>query len=207
MLVAPRAALALALAAPVFPLGNVSTGLAVVYVVAAVAWFVLFVPAPRAGVVLIAGPVLAAVGALGLLPLALLGVRGAVRRFVLATAAVLTAGLAAGLHHARLPLSGGTLPGSLRLDATSSPLAAARVLWAAASTNPDFLFKAVAIGAVAAAFPLLRARGNAGAALSGAALLAAALLPAPTAASLPLVGAAALTALLLYVEPRASRTD
>src|SRR6266516_4132139 len=67
-LVRPRLGLALALAVPVLPLGNVS------------AWLALSWRAPREGLFLALGPLLAPLSALGLLPLAALGVRSRSRR-------------------------------------------------------------------------------------------------------------------------------
>ena len=67
-LLRPRAGLALALAVPVFPLGNVSAGLAVLYVVVAASWLALSWSDPRSGLFLVAGPLLAPLGALGAAP-------------------------------------------------------------------------------------------------------------------------------------------
>src|SRR5207248_7312654 len=50
---APRAGLALALVVPLFPLGNVSLGLAIVYGVAAGAWLVLNWRDARSGLLLV----------------------------------------------------------------------------------------------------------------------------------------------------------
>ena len=88
---APRAGLAFALAAGFFPLANISLGLAIVYGVLAVCWLALSWRDARAGLLLVAGPLLAPLAALGLFPLAAQFARGRVRRAVQAGAAVLLA--------------------------------------------------------------------------------------------------------------------
>ena len=69
----PRAGLALALAAPVLPLGNHALGLALLYGALALAWLVLCWRDARWGLAFLAGPALAAAGLLALLPLAVAG--------------------------------------------------------------------------------------------------------------------------------------
>ena len=73
---APRIGLAIALFVPVFPLGNVAQAAAVAYAALAVAWLAVFWRDARAGLLFVAGPVLAAVGAIALLPLAVQPARG-----------------------------------------------------------------------------------------------------------------------------------
>ena len=75
---APRLGLALALAAPLFPLGNVAQAAAVVYGVLALAWLAVTWRDPRAGLAFWAGPLLAPLGLLALLPLAVQPARGCV---------------------------------------------------------------------------------------------------------------------------------
>ena len=77
---APRLGLALALAAPVFPLGNVAQAAAVVYGVLALGWLAVTWRDPRAGLLFWAGPLLAPLGLLALLPLAVQPARGWWRR-------------------------------------------------------------------------------------------------------------------------------
>ena len=71
-----RLGLAVALAVPVLPLGNVSLGLAVVYAALAALWLVLFWREPRGGLLFVLGPVLAAISILALFPLATVGPEG-----------------------------------------------------------------------------------------------------------------------------------
>ena len=72
----PRLGLAIALAAPVFPLGNLSLGLALLYTATAAAWLALSWREARTGLAFLAGPLLAPLGLLALVPLALQPVRG-----------------------------------------------------------------------------------------------------------------------------------
>ena len=107
---APRAGLALALAAPVFPLGNVSLGLALVYGAVALAWLALSWRDARFGLAFLAGPLLAPIGLLALVPVAVAGSRGAARRAAQALAAVAVAAVAAGLRGWDLPFRQGAVP-------------------------------------------------------------------------------------------------
>src|SRR4029079_4877986 len=66
----PRVGLAIALFVPVFPLGNVAQAAAVTYAALALGWLAVCWRDARAGLVFVAGPLLASIGALGLLPLA-----------------------------------------------------------------------------------------------------------------------------------------
>ena len=99
----PRLGLAFALAVPVLPLGNIALGLAIAYGIAACAWFALFWAVPRAGLLFVAGPLLAPFGALGLIPLAALPARDPGRRAAVAVTAVLSAGMVAGTRRAPPP--------------------------------------------------------------------------------------------------------
>ena len=72
-----RLGLVVALAVPILPLGNVSLGLAVVYAAFAAAWLALAWREPRGGLLFALGPLLAPLGAIGLVPLATVGLRAA----------------------------------------------------------------------------------------------------------------------------------
>jgi len=183
----PRAGLALALAAPVLPLGNLALGLAFLYAAVAACWLALSWSDARAGLTFVVGPLLGAVGLIGLVPLAVQPARGHLRRAFQAAAAVAVAALAAGLRGATLPFGVETpKPDLAGLD---SPVEAARVL--AAAVPPALGFTALALAAIAVAIPSVR--GPWGVACLGAALLAGTLLLAPSAPALPLVAAAWLT--------------
>src|SRR2546427_415870 len=71
----PRFGLAFALAVPVFPLGNLALGAAVLYAVAAIVLLILAWPEPRTGLPFFLRPLLAPIAALGLFPLAVVAVR------------------------------------------------------------------------------------------------------------------------------------
>ena len=148
----------------------------------------------RAGLLLAAGPLLAPVTALAFLPLAAQLARGRARRAVQAFAAVLLAAVIAGLRRAPLPFDGSTPPLGLGITGSTHPTAVAHALWAQLASHPVLLVEAVVLAAAAALLPYVRNRGPWPAAGFGAALLAGTALAAPSAAVLPLIAAAWLTA-------------
>jgi len=190
----PRLGLAVALAVPVLPLGNVSLGLAVLYAALATGWMLLCWREPRAGLLFALGPALAPLAALGLVPLATSGVRAAPRRAALAAAAVLVAALVAGLRHVSLPLIGVAAPLGLGVAGASDPFDVAGSLARAAAAQPALLAEAAAFAAIAAALPFARAHGRWGAAAAGAAMLVLTVLLVPSATAAPLAAAAWITA-------------
>jgi eukaryotic-like serine/threonine-protein kinase len=195
----PRLGLAAALAVPVLPLGNVSLGLALLYAVAAAAWLVCSWREPRRALLFVFGPVLAPLAALGLVPLAVAGVRSGPRRAAHAAAAVLAAGVAAGIRGVPLPFAGGRPLLGIGVAGSSGPADVAGSLLRAAAAHPALLVEAAIFAAAAAVLPYAQARGRWGAAGLGAAMLAATVLAAPSARALPLVAAAWLTAGVLAV--------
>ena len=201
-LVRPRLGLAFALAVPVLPLGNISSGLALFYAAIACAWLALSWRAPRDGLFLALGPLLAPVLALGLLPLASQGVRSLPRRALQVAAAVLLAAIVAGFRHAPLPLTGGAAPTSLGIAGSQDPLVVAHVLWHTLVSHPALLLEAVVLAAAAAAMPFVAKRGLWWIAGLGAALIAGALLPAPSVAAVPLILGAWATCIVLALRPR-----
>jgi hypothetical protein len=200
--VRPRLGLAFALAVPVFPLGNVSSGLALVYTALACGWLALSWRAPREGLFLALGPLLAPLLALGLLPLAGQAVRSRPRRAVQVGAAVLLAALVAGLRHAPLPFTGAAPPKGLGIAGSEDPFAVAVALWHALLVHPALLLEALALAAAAVVLPFARERGLWAIAGLGAGLMAVTLLPAPTVAAAPLVLAAWATCSVLALIPR-----
>jgi hypothetical protein len=196
----PRLGLAVALAVPILPLGNISLGLAILYSGVALGWLVLFWPRPPAGLLFVAGPLLAPVGLLGLVPLAVLPAGGPGRRAAQAAAAVLAASLVAALGGGGLPVVGGAAP-TLALAELDSPLGAAGVLWHGAGAARPLLLETLALAAAAAAVGLCRHRGPWGGAVFGALLTTLTLLADPAAAAIPLVAAAWICAGVLAVEP------
>jgi hypothetical protein len=199
----PRFGLGFVLAVPVFPLGNVSLGLALVYAALAVAWLALAWRAPRTGLLVTLGPLLAPVGALGLVPLLLQRVPGAPRRLTYGFAAVLVAGLAAGLRGSALPFSDSRAP-ALGIDAEQQPLAVADALWSALSVQPALAREALVIGIAALVLPFALRRGEIAIACFGAVFTAASLLAAPESGAWPLALAAWVTCAVLLVQWRMS---
>jgi serine/threonine-protein kinase len=188
-LVRIRAGTAVALAAPVLPLGNLSLGLALLYSGVALLWLGLVWREPRTGLAFAVGPLLGPLGALGLMPLAAAAARSPARRAALAAAGVLAAVLVAGMHGAPLPLTGATPPSGLGLAGSENPLAVAAALHDALGAHPGILLAAAALAGAAALLPLARDRGPWGIAVLGSALLAVTLLVSPELAALPLVAA------------------
>jgi hypothetical protein len=183
----PRAGLALALAVPVLPLGNLAAGAAAFYAVLAVGLLLLCWHEPRSGLLFALGPLLAPISALGLLPLAGMAVRSPVRRGAQVLVAVLAAGLVAGIRGVPLPFDGAAPPRELGLAATGDPLDVAAALWGAVLSRPALAVETVVLAAVAILLPAARARGPWAIAALGASFLAAALLAVPAVAAVPLV--------------------
>jgi Protein kinase domain len=202
MLIRPRIGLAFTLAVPVLPLGNISSGLAILYAIAACAWLALSWRAPREGLFLACGPLLAPIAALGLLPLAAQGVRSLPRRALQVGAAVLLAALVAGLRHAPLPFTSAAPPKGLGIAGSEDPFAVAVALWRALTARPWLMLEALALAAAAVAVPFARERGLWGIAALGAGLIAVTLLPAPSVAAVPLVLAAWSTCTVLALKAR-----
>jgi Protein kinase domain len=187
-LLSPGLGLVAALAAPVFPLGNVSLGLAVAYGAVALAWLALFARDARSGLLFLAGPLLALVHVLPLAAVVALGARGPVRRAAIAlgaTAATVATAIVAG---SRLPLTGEPPPQNGGLAGTDRPGSALDVAVGALGSRPTVLVAGVVLAVATLAAPLARRHGLWGIAAWGAGFLAALLL-APLAAGGPPVGA------------------
>ncbi|HZS31462.1 MAG TPA: serine/threonine-protein kinase [Gaiellaceae bacterium] len=182
-----RAGLALALAVPILPLGNVSSGLALLYAALAAIWLLITWKEPRATLLFALGPLLAPLAALGLLPLATVKVGSAPRRALVVVLGVLTAALAAGIRHASLPLIGGAAPLGVGVGASTGPLDVAGSLARAAAAQPSLLVEAAVLALVAVALPHARRFGLWGAAGIGAGMLGVTVLALPGGAPLLLV--------------------
>ena len=185
---APRAGLALALAAPVFPLGNVSLGLALAYGAVALVWLTVCWRDARFGLAFLAGPLLAPIGLLALVPVAVAGSRGAARRAAQVIAAVAAAAVTAGVRGAYLPFGQGAAA-PLDIKDADGIVTAAVTLVEAVPTG--LALEALALAAIAVALPYARTPWRI--AGLGASALAALLLAAPAAPALPLVAAVWLT--------------
>jgi hypothetical protein len=198
----PRLGLAFALAVPVLPLGNVSSGLALLYGAIACCWLAASWRAPREGLFLALGPLLAPLLLLGVLPLASQGIRSSARRALQVAAAVLLAALVAGLRHTGLPFTGAAPPKGIGIAGSGDPLAVAAALLRALQSHPALLLEAIVLAAAAVAIPYVRDHGLWWIAGLGAAMIAASLLPAPAVAAVPLVLAAWITCTVLALRAR-----
>jgi hypothetical protein len=183
----PRLGLAFALAVPVFPFGNLALGAALLYALAAAALLALSWGEPETGLLWAAGPLLAPLSALGFLPLIALRVRSVVRRACQVAAAVLAAGLVAGIRHGPMPFDGAAAPHDLGIAGSRSVTDTASALWQALMTRPALATETLVLAVAAAALPFVRGRGLWWIAGFAAALLPALLLPVPEVAAIPLV--------------------
>ena len=186
----PRAGLALALAAPVFPLGNISQGVALLYAAAAAVWLALSWRSPREALLPAIGPLLGLVSLLALLPLLLGTVTSTTRRALYAGTAVVLAAIVAGIRRSPLPLTGDGPP-LVPLAGLNGPREAARRLLDAVPSV--LVFELLVLAIAAAALPYVARRGPWPLAGFGAALMAALLLPDPRIAALPTIAAVWLT--------------
>ncbi len=171
VVVDPRLGLAVALATPVFPIGNASQSAALIYGVFAAAWLVLSWRDARAGLLFVSGPVLAGVGLLGLIPLVVQPALGPVRRALQAAVAVLVAALAAGLSEEVLLAAGDTTE-PLRVAPVDSPVEVGATLVSTLVMSPLVLVCAAVAAAAAAILPTARRGSRFGVLAVGAALLA-----------------------------------
>jgi hypothetical protein len=178
----PRLGLAIALAAPIFPLGNVSEGAAILYGIFALAWLVLAWRDARWGLVFVTGPLLAGFGLLALAPLAVQPARGPLRRGLYGAAAVLAAAFAAGLAHEPLPAAQAAA-GPLDVGPLQSPQEIALSLWTVLAAHPALPIAAILVGAASALLPWARNRSPYGFALVGFAMLVGSMLAGVSIAS------------------------
>jgi hypothetical protein len=174
----PRLGLALALAAPLFPLGNVALAAAVVYGVVALGWLAVCWRDARAGLAFCAGPLLASIGLLALLPLAVQPAKGVWRRGLHAGAGVLAAAAVAGLSGGTLPL-GAVAVSDLGLAGSERPTDVLHALGTVLGARPELATTALALALVAMLLPRAAARGLWGIACLGALQVALVLAWAP----------------------------
>ena len=182
----PRIGLAFALAVPVLPLGNLALAAALLYGVAALALLALAWREPESGLLFALGPVLAPISGLGLLPLAGLVIRSHARRAGQVAAAVLAAGLVAGMRGVALPFDGASPP-DLDIAARTDPLGLLGALWGALLSRPALLTETLVLAVASVLLPIAPARGLWAIAALGAGFLAAALLVVPGVFAVPLV--------------------
>lgn len=166
----PRLGLAVALATPVFPLGNLSQGAAVLYVLLATAWLALVWRDPSHGLSFVVGPLLAPLALLALVPLAVQPVRNVLLRALQAALAILTASLVTSLRGEQL--LGPAHLASLDIGPRSSAVEVAAALVAAVLAHPVLLLSAALAAFVAALLPLARRASEHGVAALGLVLVA-----------------------------------
>jgi hypothetical protein len=181
-----RLGLALALAVPVFPLGNISFGLAVLYAVGATGWLVLMWGDTRWGLLFYTGIVLGPIGLLGVTPLLALRARGALRRALHTAAAVLLAGAVAGIHGIPVPFTGDRAA-SLGIDGSEHPVAVLQAVWQWLLGMPELGLEALVLGVAAGSLSLVARCSDLTVAAFASVLLTATLVAAPTVSALPLV--------------------
>jgi eukaryotic-like serine/threonine-protein kinase len=196
-----RLGLALTLAVPVLPLGNISLGLALVYAGFAVLWLGLMWGDPRRGLLWAAGPLLAPIGLVGLVPVAVTAARGAARRTALSMSAVLLAGVAAGVRGHGLPFGAGEAAG-LPIAGSEHPVAVLDALWRWLEQAPTLGLEALVLALAAGVLPFVARRGDFAISVFGSALLAGTLLAAPAAPAVPLVAAGWATCAFAAVQSR-----
>ncbi|MGL6278544.1 MAG: protein kinase domain-containing protein, partial [Gaiella sp.] len=199
---APRLGLAIALAAPLFPLGNLAQAAAVVYGVLALGWLAVAWRDPRAGLAFLAGPLLAAVGLLALLPLAVQPARGWWRRGLHAALGTFVAAGVAGLTGAPLPLTGARVA-DLGLAGSERPTDVLHGLTTVLTTHSAIPTTALALALSAALLPAAIGRGLPGIAALGVAQTGLVLLWAPAVPWPGVVGGTLLLCALLAAAPAA----
>jgi len=196
-----RLGLAFTLAVPVFPLGNVSAGVALAYAGLAVLWLALMWGDPRRGLLFGCGIVLGPIGLLGLVPFAVMHVQSTIRRAAHALAAVLLAGVVAGIHGSAIPFTSANAA-ALGVVGSEHPIAAVDSLWQWVLSTPALGIEALILAATAGALPHVTRRAELSIATFAAVLLAATLLAAPAAGAVPLVLTGWITYLVLTVQSR-----
>ena len=165
----PRVGLLVALAAPVFPLGNYAQSAALLYGAFALGWLVLCWRDARYGLLFVCGPLLAGAGMLALVPLAVQPARGMVRRVSQAAVAILAALLVAGVADDELPLV--NRPAEPLGIGPLDPLSEAAIaVWGTMTGYPVALAGIVVAATAAAVLPSARDRSRYGVAAVGAAL-------------------------------------
>jgi hypothetical protein len=171
----PRAGLALALGAAVFPIGNVAASAAILYGVFAIGWLLLNWRDARHGLLFVTGPLLAMVGLLPLVPLVVQRAHGPVRRAAHGALAVLAAALVAAVGGSTLPVTG-EAAGSLGIGPLTAVPDAGVDVWGWLLSHPATALAALTIAGAAALLAWTRRVHRYGVAVMGFALVAASVL-------------------------------
>ena len=183
------------------PLGNYSLGLALAFALAATCWLILTRRKPLTAQLPLLGPLAAALGALFLIPLALLPIRGAGRRALVAFAAFSLALIVAGVNGGPFPLTSAKTPRGLGIEGSTSLISVTGALTRALLDRPTLLAEGLLLGLAAAFLPLAQRRGLWGSVVFAAGMIALALLPFASVAATSVIAGAWLTALALVVLP------
>jgi hypothetical protein len=190
-LIRERLGVALALAVPIFPIGNFSSGAALLYTVLAATLLAVTWREPRTTLLFAFGPLLAPLSAVALLPLAVVRIGSGVRRGLVTALGVLTAAVVAGIDHGSLPLVGGAAPLGKSLRGAGGALGVAGTLAHDLAARPALLFETALLTAVAVALPHVVGKGIRWSVGLGAGMLMATLLALPAGAPLSLYAALA----------------
>jgi hypothetical protein len=150
----PRLGMALALAVPIFPIGNVAASAAILYGAFAAGLVVLNWRDARHGLWFLSGPLLAALGLLPLVPLVLVPVQSTVRRAVHGALAVLSTALLAGT-------------GAIDVQPFDPVSATALEVWSWLGAEALVTATAIALAVAAAVLPWARQRSRYGIAFVG----------------------------------------
>ncbi len=171
----PRAGLAVALGAALFPIGNVAESAAILYGVFAVGWLLLNWRDGRHGLLFVAGPLLAAGGLLPLVPLVVQRAKGTARRAAHGAFAVLAAALVAALGGSTIHVAGESA-GSLGIEPLTPVPDASIGIWDWLLGHPATATAALLVAAAAALLPWARRASRYGVAAIGFVLVAASVL-------------------------------
>ena len=171
----PRAGLAVALGAAVFPIGNVAESAAILYGGFAVGWLLLTWRDGRHGLLFVAGPILGAVGLLPLVPLAVQRAEGTARRAAHGALAVLSAALLAALGGTTIPIADES-SGSLGIEPLTPVAGASISVWDWLLGHPATMMAALLVSATAAVLPWARRASRYGVPGTGFVLVAASVL-------------------------------
>jgi hypothetical protein len=197
----PRTGSALAYAFLLLPLGNYSLGLALAFVAAATAVIALTWRKPTSSQFPVLGILLAPYGALFLLPLAALRIRGVLQRAALVFAAFAAGCIAAGIDGGALPLTGAKPPAGLGIEGSVNAPAVVGALARSLIGQSALLTEGVLLALVAALLPHAWRFGRWGGVAAGTVLIVFGLLPCPQVSVLPVIAGAWITALALTFIP------
>ena len=200
----PRLGLALALAAPVFPLGNYAASAAVAYVVLALAVVVVTWRDARHGLLFACGPLLGGLGLLALVPLVVQPARGVARRAIQAGLAVLAAVFVAGVESGEVSVASGQRIG-LGIGPSDGVRDTLLAAWSSLAVRPGVLVAVVASAAAAGLLHWARRRSPFGIPVVGFVMTAGAVFAGAGALATATVLAGWSVAAVLAALPRTSR--